>query len=416
MGPLLARARRWFPTLRGSEQDLYQAAWASVLANRDQIRDLDKYLEAAVYSAGLKELRTRRRRPVVSLSTVGARGGDGGQTEDDGVGSIVDADAPSPFEQVERLDDVRLVGELLGELPPLQRDIVKLRWGVGLPRREIASLLGISERTFKRELERAGGAVARGAELARAGRWCETKRSLVLAYCLGLLAPGRAAKARRHLSHCAGCRARASEIRGRLEQVAAALPFPVLPETHSGHDALTRAAEAGDSARNVLDQLAANAKQHALALLARAPGGDAAASQVAASGGLRGSGAIVTALTACVIAGGGATYCAVEGVPGSVRDVAGMEQPTDPKADTAPPAQAESQTEPPAAAAPVPATEPSAQPAERPAQSEQPPQTERAPATTPAPAGSREFGSAPSVRASRVPAAAPASGGGEFTP
>jgi RNA polymerase sigma factor (sigma-70 family) len=416
MGPLLERARRWFPTLRGSEQDLYQAAWASVLANRDQIRDLDKYLESALYTAGLKELRRRRRRPVISLSSARGRNGQRAESEDGGVDSVPDADALTPAERVERLDEARIAAELLDELPPLQRDIVKLRWGCGLPRGEIASLLGISERTLKRELERAGRAVARSAELARAGRWCDTKRSLVLAYCLGLLSPGRAVKARRHLSHCPGCRAQATELRGRLEHVAAALPFPVLLETHSGHDTLTRAAEAGDAARSALDQVGANVKQHALALLTRAPGGDAAASQVAASGGLRGSGAIVAALTACVVAGGGATYCAVEGVPGAVHDVAGFEQSENPSADTGPSTPAGPKSEPAAAADPMPAPQQSPQSAQPPAQSDTSAQNTPPAATSPAPVGGQEFGSAPAARASRTPAAAPASGGGEFGP
>jgi RNA polymerase sigma factor (sigma-70 family) len=414
MGPLLERARRWFPTLRGSEQDLYQTAWASVLANRDEIRDLDKYLESALYTAGLKELRRRRRRPVVSLSSVTGRKGGAGGREEGGASSIPDLTAPSPAERVERLDDARIAAELLVELPPLQRDIVKLRWGFGMTRGEIASLLGISERTLKRELERAGNAIAESAELARAGRWCETKRSLVLAYCLGLLSPGRAAKARHHLSRCPGCRAEAIELRGRLEHVAAALPLPVL-STRTGQG-LTRAVEVGDSARSVLDHLAANVKQHALALVTRTHGGDAAASQVAASGGLRGSGAIVTALTACVVAGGGATYCAVDGVPGAVRDVAGIEQTEKPDPETDPRTSADSHAEPVAAADPVPAPQESPQAAQPPAQPDQTTQTDPPPATSPAPAGSREFGSTPTARASHVPAAAPASGGGEFGP
>jgi hypothetical protein len=274
-----------------------------------------------------------------------------------------------------------------------------------MTRGEIVSLLGISERTLKRELERAGSAIAESAELALAGRWCETKRSLVLAYCLGLLSPGRAAKARQHLSGCPGCRAEAIKLRGRLEQVAAALPLPVLP-THTGHG-LARAVEVSDSARGVLDHLAANMKQHALAVVTRTPGGDAAASQVAASGGLRGSGAILTALTACVVAGGGATYCAVDGVPGAVRDVAGIEQTDKPDPGTGPRTPADPHAEPVAAADPVPAPQESPQAAQPPAQPDQSTQTDPPPATSPAPIGSQEFGSAPTTHAS---------GGGEFGP
>ena len=64
----LSEQRVWFPTLHGCEEDLYQAAWASLLGNGRPVHDPENYLAAAVYSAGLKGLRRRRRRPVVSLS------------------------------------------------------------------------------------------------------------------------------------------------------------------------------------------------------------------------------------------------------------------------------------------------------------------------------------------------------------
>jgi RNA polymerase sigma factor (sigma-70 family) len=248
MGPLLERARAWFPTLRGTEQDLYQAAWSSLLGNSRPIRDVEKYLESAVYSAGLKELRRRRRRPVISLSTARLRNNGNGRTDwQEGSDALADRTALLPEEQLERVEDVRLLSELLDELTPLQREIVKLRWGCGVPRRDAAALLGITERSLKREMERAGPVISRNADLARSGKWCEVKRSLVVAYCLGLLGAGRAAKARKHLKHCAACRSMASEIHGRMDRLAAALPLPALAADSSSRGHFMRAAELGDS-------------------------------------------------------------------------------------------------------------------------------------------------------------------------
>jgi RNA polymerase sigma factor (sigma-70 family) len=186
MHPLLERARVWFPTLRGCEEDLYQAAWASLLGNGQPVRDPEKYLAAAVYSAGLKELRRRRRRPVVPLSLARLRTGAGGHaTWQQGAEALADRTAPLPEEQVESREDARLLVELLDELTPLQRRIIKLRWGCGLRRRETAGLLGISEKSVKREMEKAAPLIARNVELARAGKWCDPMRSLLLAYSLG---------------------------------------------------------------------------------------------------------------------------------------------------------------------------------------------------------------------------------------
>jgi hypothetical protein len=100
MDPLLERARVWFPTLEGCEQDLYQAAWESLLASSRPIDDPETYLKCAVYSAGLKELRRRRRRPVVSLSAARFRNGVGGRGAwQQGVEALDERTAPLPEEQ-----------------------------------------------------------------------------------------------------------------------------------------------------------------------------------------------------------------------------------------------------------------------------------------------------------------------------
>src|SRR6266568_1596637 len=72
--PLLKKARRWFPSLRGAELDLYQSAWESLLRNRDGIRDVEKYLERALYNRGIDELRARALVPALSLDAAGAEG------------------------------------------------------------------------------------------------------------------------------------------------------------------------------------------------------------------------------------------------------------------------------------------------------------------------------------------------------
>lgn len=414
-GPLLERARAWFPTLRGSEQDLYQAAWTSLLASTRPIENVEKYLEAALYSAGLKELRRRRRKPVVSLTTARLKNGVAGHGAlQQGPEALADRTVPLPDEQVQSREDARLLAELLDDLTPLQRRIIKLRWGCGLRRRETAALLGVSERSVKREMERAQPMIAESVELARAGRWCESKQSLVIAYTLGLLSPTRAAKARMHLERCSACRAGAHSVRERLEGVASVLPLPTLLPDQS-HGVIARVAELGDSIQGNLGDLASGVKQHGMALVARTPAGDPTATQLAAGGGLRGSGSMIAAVAACIAAGGGATYCAVEGVPAPVRSLAGAQEL--PQQQTA--EKPEPQEEPPPTENV--ATAPEAQHAEQPTPSSDTESIEAHEADTSAPASptppeTNEFGSAPAAERSSTPAAAPSGGGGEFTP
>jgi RNA polymerase sigma factor (sigma-70 family) len=419
MEPLLERARAWFPTLKGCEHDLYQAAWESLLGNSRPIDDPETFLECAVYSAGLKELRRRRRRPVVSLSAARFRNGTGGRGAwQEGVDALDERTAPLPEEQVESREDAWLLKELLEDLTPLQRCIIKLRWGCGVRRREAAALLGISEKSVKREMEKAEPLIARNAELARAGRWCEPKKSLVVAYSLGLLGEGRAAKARQHLRRCPACRALAHAMRDRLDGLAAMLPLPALAGGLPREGLIARAAELGDSIRATLTDVGTGAKEHALAIFARTPGADVAASQVAVGGGLRGGGGALAAVSACLLASGGATYCVIEGVPEPLRDLAPIQQakpnPSDARGQTP-------RHEAPVPERPLPVIgSPTPQPVQGDSDSAQPRPdvaTERPVArVSPAPSDSVEFGPAPAGPSPTRPATAPSSGGGEFAP
>jgi RNA polymerase sigma factor (sigma-70 family) len=421
MEPLQARMRAWFPTLKGCEEDLYQTAWASLLANGRTVEDPEKYLEVAVYNAGLKELRRRRRRPIVPLSLARFRNGAGGTGAwQQGPDALAERTEPLPEEQVESREDARLLAELLEELTPLQRRIIKLRWGMGLSRREAARFLGISEKTVKRQMEKAEPLIARNADLARAGRWCELKESLVIAYSLGWLGDVRAAKARVHLDQCPACRAVARTVRDRLESLAAVMPLPALVTDSHAQGLFSRAGELAETIRNGADQLAAGAKGHALAFFARTPAADTAAGQIAAGGGLRGGGSVLAAVTACLIAGGGATYCAIEGVPQTIRDLAPLEQAQEESPRAEQPAQTKPQPivgEQKAPEANAPAQD-RAQVEDKPSKPEQAASGIAATAAQPSPApeGSVEFGSTAPSSASTRPAAAPASGGGEFTP
>ena len=216
-----------------------------------------------------------------------------------------------PSEDVEGRGLERIAGapvrELVERLPERQKAIVKLRFYLGLERAEIERLLGISPRVYRREVERAFEQVAKGYEAVRAGRWCESRRSLVLAYLAGVAGPHRAAEARLHLSSCPACTQMAAQLREGTERIAALLP---MPDAATHHGPLSRAAEVLTAAKHQVAELAAGAKQHAAAAAGRL---DPGAPQYAAAAR---PGAVATVVAGCIALGGGATYCAVQGLRG----------------------------------------------------------------------------------------------------
>jgi RNA polymerase sigma factor (sigma-70 family) len=187
------------------------------------------------------------------------------------------------------------VREILGELTARQQTIVKLRFFFDRSPDEVQSLLGITERAYRRDLERALALVGERFALVRDGRFCDSRGSLIRAYVAGIAGPNRMRKAREHLATCPACRHYALELRTATGKVAALTPMPVLAVDHERFGA-------------VVDAFMAT-KQHAVSLAARVD----PASPVTVAGAR--PGALAAALGACLALGGGATYCVVEGLP-----------------------------------------------------------------------------------------------------
>lgn len=226
---------------------------------------------------------------------------------------------PGPEEHAEASQEGARVRELVAELPERQQAIVKLRFFFERTPAEIQDYLGITERTYRRQLERAMRAVCERYELVRAGGLCEERRDLIIAYVAGTAALDRARLAREHLASCRGCASWAAELRTGASRVAAALPVPAL--ALSGGP-LERGAEALDAARGAIADGVAAAKHQAVALIARVE----PSSGAAYLGGAR-PGAVAATVAGCIaIAGGTATYCAVEGVPDPIRSVVGLDR------------------------------------------------------------------------------------------
>ena len=387
--------RRRCPWLAADERlGVYHDAFATLLEkhrqgslNVEEMHDAQVrgYLLTAAVHRGLGEgARAERRRAI--------------PTAEPGIGVI---DPAEPME--DRLDDelgMLAVRELVEELPERRRAVIKLRFWLDRSPNEIKAFLGISERVYRKEIERAFAQLADRYELVRQGRWCEERRSLVLAYVAGVAGPRRTREARMHLDGCPGCAQMARELRAVAERVAVVLPLPALDRAPIGE-----AAEAALGAKAQLSDLVGAVKTHISGVAARI---DPSSAQYAA--GAR-PGTTVAAIASCVAIGGGATFCAVEGLPTPI----GALGPT--KQEQGPPSAEEQPPRPPVK--PVATQTPTPRPPPTSDQGPVAPPTEPVPpaaAPEPAPDPATEFEPPDSIPTAPAASSSPADASAAFSP
>ncbi len=222
-----------------------------------------------------------------------------------------------------RFDDAR-VREIVAELPQRQQVVIKLRFLFGRSPEEIQRYLGVTERVYRRELERASRRIIERYQLVREGAYCESQRSLILAYVTGVAGPNRRAKAREHLNSCPACRCWAAEVRTSMERVAAFVPVPAIgaPVVHG---LLYRSAFAlRHVGERVADVLAGAKGQLARGLLRVNPTNVAALSAVRPA-------TAAAVVVGCLATGSAATYCMVHGLPAPIGSLIGAPERTQPR-------------------------------------------------------------------------------------
>lgn len=395
-GMLAARYRDLDPD---SRYELYHEAWASVLKRRGdgvEIENLEGYLIGAADKLASKRVYGADSRRRVTFDPV------------DGPYSAVPDTGASPEEAVLAADEARRVRMLIDELDGAERALLKLRLDLGLEPSEIRERLGLTDRQYRRVVERAGKALLDQFRAFDSGAWAKSKRSLLCACVFGVASERQRAKAQELLEHDPCCRAMMSELRELGGRAGAVLPLPAGPVAidAAGADPAGRVAELLVGAKQQAADLVAGAKQHTAGAYVR----------MADPTPLAGArpGAVAAVVAGCIAAGGGA-YCAVEGVPGSFKPVLGIEHPA-PKADQRPAAEPKAQQAP-LPAPPVVAPAPQQAPTPAPAPAPQP--------QAPPPAPENEF--EPAAQPASPEPAAPAAatpvqpvpgkgGGGEFEP
>lgn len=240
------------------------------------------------------------------------------------------------------LDSAR-VREIVSELPERRQAIIKLRFFFDRSPNEIQRFLGITERAYRRELERALRHLTDRYQMVEDGSFCEDRRSLILAFVAGIAGPGRNEAARAHLASCPGCARMAAELRELTRGAAVVVPLPVVLDLAPLGNRLLSAL---DAIREAIADALAWVKQQLSWLAARL---DAGSSGYAA--GAR-PGAMLATVAGCLAIGAGGAYCVIEGPPlisgGSEPRAEAREQPpaepvsetvqAPPPRDSAPPA------------------------------------------------------------------------------
>jgi len=389
-----------------SRYELYHEAWTSVLRRRAagvEIANLEGYLVCATDKLASKRTYGADARRRVTFDPT-----------DSPFAHLADA-AETPEESALAADEARRIRMLIDELDGAERAVLKLRLDLGFEPAEIRERLGLTERGYRRVVERAGKSLLAQFAAFDSGEWARRKRSLLCACVFGVATERQQERARRLVAEDPCCRAMMSELRALGGRAAMALPLPAGPSA-----AAVAGADGGRPA-----EMVAGAHQQVSELLARAresaAGAYARVSDPTPLAGAR-PGAVATVLAGCLAAAGGGTYCAVEGVPDPLRPALGIEravpQASEGAREPAPPEPAP--RPPPAASEPAPAIQ---KPAQAPAPEQSPPAPTPPAAPTPPPAPADEFQPAPAASFAAAPAPPPApteprppaSGGGEST-
>ena len=387
MGMLCSRYRGLDPD---SRYELYHEAWASVLRRRAagvEIENLEGYLVCATDKLASKRTYGADARRRVTFDPT-----------DSAFAEVADV-AETPEEAALSSDEARRVRLLIDELGEAERAVLKLRLDLDLEPAAIRARLRLTERGYRRIVERAGKALLAQFAAFDSGDWASRKRSLLCACLLGVASERQRERARRLVDEDPCCRAMMAELRELGGRAAVVLPLPLAaaPPAGAGADG-GRAVEVVVGAKHQVGELLARAKENAGGAYVRAI-------DVTPVAGAR-PGAVATVVAGCIAAGAG-SYCAVEGVD-PLRPVMGVERPVaqvqdrehepnpDPVPDavTAPPTAprepvARSDPEPPAPA-PAPAR----------------PGPAQAPSPPPAPPAGDEFRPSPAATSNKPPPAA----------
>lgn len=314
---VLAVLRRRCGWLDRSEQEglLHDAYVVLLEKQRDGVIDLDAmrppqvraYLTQTALNKALDEGKRAGRKRSVAL--------------DDNAMELPD-EQPEADELLARTFDEARMREIVAELPERQQLIVKLRFFLGHSPAEVQRYLGVTERAYRRDLERAMSLLAERYDLVRSGTFCQSRRSLILGYVSGISGPTRASHARRHLATCPSCAHWAGELREAARAAGALVPLPLASVVADERWQRLRSLGHGlGTLRDRFADLVGGARDHVTQLVVRAD-----PDSLSRLSGMR-PGAVTALVAGCLSLGSTATYCALSGLPHPISALIGVSQP-----------------------------------------------------------------------------------------
>lgn len=229
----------------------------------------------------------------------------------------VDMSTATPDEIVIRREELaeldRLTMAILDRLCEREQTIAVLH-SHGFARKEIADRLGLTTRVVKRSVEEV---LSTGrSQLAKfTGYGCSDGHELVSRYAFGLVAGREARSAQLHLATCPRCGAMYERLDVWRERVAALVPVPPVAAqhrdviervVHAGADSITSSHPSGAARTGIRRHLVDQFREHTAAAYARTI-------DPTPLTGVR-PGTIAAAVAGCIAIGGGATYCVKQSV------------------------------------------------------------------------------------------------------
>lgn len=231
----------------------------------------------------------------------------------------VDTSTATPDEIVikreERAELDTLTAAILDRLCERERTIAVLH-SHGYARKEIAERLGLTTRVVKRSVEEV--LTTGRSQLAKfTGYGCSDGHELVSRYAFGLVAEREARHAQLHLATCPACGAMYERLDVWRERVAALIPIPPVAAAH--RDVIERAVHVSTDTitsshpgsgrtgiRRHIADITGQLREHTAAAYTRSVDPTPLA-------GIR-PGTIAAAVAGCIAVGGGATYCVKQSV------------------------------------------------------------------------------------------------------
>jgi RNA polymerase sigma-70 factor, ECF subfamily len=174
-------------------------------------------------NAAIDQLRSRSVRPTVALEVV----------------AEAPAAEPTPEDRVESIDDAIRLREALGRMRPNYREVIVLRFGLGLTVPEIATRLAISLPAAKKRVLRATAEIRERMESIEGSQFCpemreRARRSLFDSEVASAQDEIASAVLHAHFEHCGSCRSFLAALHDNLHELGSATAFSGYLAVRSG--------------------------------------------------------------------------------------------------------------------------------------------------------------------------------------